>query len=261
MEINSVQNTQIKNIVKLKKASERKKQGLFVVEGEREIKIAIDSGQTIETHYVCARFNKNKEKLRNAGSISVSEDVFRKISYRESPDGNIATFKLKRTYLKDANLSKKPLIIILESIEKPGNLGAIMRTADAAKIDAVIVNNSKIDIYNPNAIRASQGTIFSTPLFLANIKETEEFCINNKISIFATSPRANKNYTEADFSQGSAILMGSEDIGLSDEWLKLANQSIKIEMKGLIDSLNLSVSTAVIVFEVLRQRADLSPID
>ncbi len=254
MEINSVQNTQIKNIAKLRKASERKEQGLFVVEGEREIKIAIKSGQIIDTHYICEKFNKNKEKLADTSPVSVSEEVFRKISYRESPDGNIATFKLIENDLKNAKLSKNPLIIILESIEKPGNLGAIMRTADAAKVDAVIINDSKIDIFNPNAIRASQGTLFSTPLFLANINETLKFCNENKICIFATSPRSNLGYSDANFSKGSAILMGSEDTGLSEKWLASANKKIKIEMKGIIDSLNLSVSTAIVVFEALRQR-------
>lgn len=261
MIINSLQNPQIKNILKLKKASERKKQGLFVVEGEREIKIAINAKQEIYTHYVCEKFNKNKENIKNTNPVYVSEEVFKKISFRESPDGNIAIFKTEIKTLKELSFRDIPLIIILESIEKPGNLGAIMRTADAARVDAVIINNPKIDIYNPNAIRASQGTIFSTPLFLASVEETVEFCKKNDINIFATTPRAEKNYINENYRKPSAILMGSEDVGLSERWLELADKSIKIEMSGLIDSLNLSVSTAVVVFEALRQRSDLSPID
>ena len=258
MEINSLQNTQIKNIIKLKKASERKKQGLFVVEGEREINIALKSGLALTQLFVSLEYNKNKEQFDRNDAIKISKDVFDKVSIRQSPDGNLGLFKTRDISLSNANIKDFSLIIILEGIEKPGNLGAIMRTADAAGVDAVIINEAKIDIYNSNAIRASQGTIFSTPLYISGINETKEVCQKNNINIIASTPAAKNNYLLANFKEKVAILMGSEDSGLSDKWLKLADKKIKIEMKGTIDSLNLSVSTAVLVFEALRQKGKSS---
>ena len=254
MEINSLQNPQIKNIIKLKKASERKKQELFVVEGEREIKIALKSGLCLNQLFICPEYNKNKEIFDKKDATELSKVVFDKISLRQSPDGNLALFKIKKRSLAEANIEKFSLIIILEGIEKPGNLGAIMRTADARGVDAVIINNSKIDIYNSNAVRSSQGTIFTTPIYIAEIDETKELCKKNNIKVFASSPAANDNYLKANFKEKTAILMGSEDRGLSNKWLELADKKIKIEMKGAIDSLNLSVSTAILVFEALRQK-------
>ena len=256
MEINSLQNPQIKNIIKLKKASERKKQGLFTIEGEREIQIALKSGLVLSQLFVSLEYNKNKEKFDKNDAIELSKDVFDKVSIRQSPDGNLALFKINEESLKNANVKDFSLIIILEGIEKPGNLGAIMRTADAAGVDAVIINEANIDIYNPNAIRSSQGTIFSTPLYVAGIDETKEICQENNIKVIASTPVAKNNYLEANFKEKIAILMGSEDSGLSDKWLRLADKKIKIEMKGAIDSLNLSVSTAVLVFEALRQKGN-----
>lgn len=254
MIINSLQNPKIKNLVKLKKSSERKNQGLFVVEGEREIKIALDSGHSVKEFYLCEDYNKNKENLKIEKVINLSKEVFDKASYRESPDGYLAVFSTFSSSLDNLNLYKKPLLIILDSIEKPGNLGAILRTADAAGVDAVVLTNPKIDIYNPNVIRASQGTVFSVPLVIARVDETKKYCQKNNIKIFATTPRTSYNYLDSDFSKPVAILLGSEEKGLNESWLNLADEKIKIDMKGKIDSLNLSVSAAIVVFEALRQR-------
>ncbi len=254
MIINSLQNPKIKNLIKLRKSSERKKQGIFIVEGEREIKIALSSGFSLKDFYLNEDYNKNKENLKINNPTLLSKEVFEKVSYRESPDGNLAVFSFFSLSLDKLNLSKNPLVIILDSTEKPGNLGAILRTADAGKIDAVILTNPKIDIYNPNVIRASQGTVFSVPLAVASPEKTKEFCENNNIKIFATTPDTKKDYLEAEYKTPTAILLGSEAKGLDANWLSLANEKIKIEMRGEIDSLNLSVSTAIIVFEALRQR-------
>jgi len=252
--IESLTNPQIKNLIKLRKASERKKQNLIIVEGEREIKIALKSGIKLKDVFLCHDYNKNKESLFFRDHVEVSTEVFDKISQRDSPDGNIATFIMPVGLLESGRIKENATIIILEGIEKPGNLGAIMRTADAAGVAMVILNNSKIDIYNPNAIRSSQGTIFSTPIFKSTIKETYDFCKMNSINIYATSPKAEQSYLDVNYLGKTAILMGSEDTGLSEKWLKLTKNQVFIQMKGLIDSLNLSVSTAIVVFEVERQK-------
>lgn len=255
IKIDSLQNEKIKNIVKLREAGrERKKQGLFLIEGNREINLAMKGGVEIVNLFYCADYGKQLPKINEEKIIEISKKVFAKISYRENPDGFLVAAKIKELKLKNIKLSSKPLIIVLEAVEKPGNLGAILRTADAAGADAVIINNAKTDIYNPNVIRASQGAVFTAPTVLSSIGETVEFCKNNKIKIFATTPIAKLEYAEADYKQGCAIIMGAEDKGLSQEWLKAADEKIKIKMRGRIDSLNVSVSAAVILFEALRQR-------
>lgn len=253
MIISSLENPQVKRIIKLKKSKERKKSNSFVVEGEREIKIALKSGLEIECFCVCEEYTKNKKSNLKI-DYYFEKNVFDKISKRENPDGYIAIFKGKKKSLNDLKLSENPLIFILDSIEKPGNLGAIARTADAASVDVIFLINPQVDIYNPNAIRTSQGTIFSTPILVVGREEVLTFCKEKGVKIIATSPRSEKVYTNQNFKAGSAILLGAEDKGLSEEWLELADERVKIEMRGKIDSLNLSVSTAIIAFEALRQR-------
>ncbi len=258
MIINSLQNEKIKNIVKLQKSSsQRRQQGMFTVEGYREISLAMAAKVEIANLFYCPElvkksltsFNVLAEKI-----IEVAPKVFKKLSLRENPDGFMALVKMKETKLTDIELNVNPLIIILEAVEKPGNLGAILRTADAAGANAVIINQAKTDIYNPNVIRASQGTVFTVHVVIASRQKTREWCDKNKIKIFATAPIAEKEYFNADFRNGSAILLGAEDKGLSQRWLTTADEQIKIKMRGKIDSLNVSVSTAVILFEALRQR-------
>ncbi len=254
--ITSSQNKKIKNIVKLRETGrERKNQGLFLIEGRREIGLAEKGGIKIENIFYSPDYAKQKFEIGADKKIEVSKNVFDKISFRENPDGFLAVAKQNDKRLENIELSRKPLIIILESVEKPGNLGAILRTADAAGADAVIVNDLKTDIYNPNIIRASQGTVFTVPVILSSADETAEFCKNNKIKIFAAAPMAKKQYVEINYNRGCAVVMGSEDKGLSEKWLKLADESMKIKMNGKIDSLNVSVSAAIILFEILRQRA------
>jgi TrmH family RNA methyltransferase len=255
VKIDSLQNEKIKSIVKLRESGrERKKQGLFIIEGWREINLALKGGVEIENMFYCQDYIKQESGIDEEKIIEVSKKVFAKISYRENPDGFLAIAKIKKQSLEDVKLSPNPLVIILEAVEKPGNLGAILRTADAAQIDAIIINNSQTDIYNPNVIRASQGTVFTVPTVLSSLEETMEFCKKNKIKIFATAPIAEKEYFKADFRNGSAILLGAEDKGLSREWLATVDEQIKIKMRGKIDSLNVSASAAIILFEALRQR-------
>lgn len=255
VKIDSLQNEKIKNIVKLRESGqEREKQGLFIIEGWREINLALKHGEEIENLIYSPEYIKQELAIDEEKIIEVAKKVFAKISYRENPDGFLAIAKIKKQSLEDVKLSPNPLVIILEAVEKPGNLGAILRTADAAQVDAIIINNPQTDIYNPNVIRASQGTVFTVPTVLSSLEETMEFCKKNKIKILAATPDTEKEYTEIDYNQGCAIVMGTEDKGLSGEWLKAADERIKIKMRGKIDSLNVSVSAAVILFEALRQR-------
>ncbi len=257
IKIESLANEKIKNIVKLRESSrERKAQGLFLIEGHREITLAQQGGVELESLIYCPEYIKremtidiDEEKI-----FEVTEKVFNKISYRENPDGLLAVAKIRKFELEDIELSADPLIIVLEAVEKPGNLGAILRTADAAAVDMVIINDSKTDIYNPNVIRASQGAVFTINVVLSTFEETLDFCKKNKLRIFASTPEAKINYTEADYGPGCAIVMGAEDKGLSQAWLIEADEKIKIGMRGKIDSLNVSVSAAIILFEALRQR-------
>lgn len=257
MLITSFGNPKIKEVVRLKKASQRRGQNLILIEGRREITLAMENGIKIEELFYCEELLKG-DKLKNIEQkkiISVTEEVFKKISYREHPDGLLALAQPEYKKLEGLKLSANPLIIILEAVEKPGNLGAILRTADAAGADAVIINDLKTDIYNPNVIRASQGTVFTSKVVISKIDETIKWLKKNKIKSLATTPDTKKNYSEADYKKGTAIIMGAEDKGLSEEWLDAADEKIKIKMAGKIDSLNVSVATAVIIFEALRQRS------
>jgi TrmH family RNA methyltransferase len=256
LNLTSPQNELIKNIAKLRQARERKARGRILIEGIREITLAMAGRIEIEKILFCPDHGYADEKIiKLAGDklITVNKIVFGKISARENPDGFLAVAKPKFAGLENIKLTKNSLILILENIEKPGNLGAIARTADAAGVDAIIVEENT-DIYNPNAIRSSQGTIFTNQIVCAEPPAIIEWLKKNKIKIFATTPRARHEYTKADYKKPSAIALGAEDKGLNDFWLDRADDKIKINMRGKIDSLNVSVSAAVIVFEALRQR-------
>ncbi len=253
--ISSLQNPKIKNIVKLiEKSSERRAQQLFVVEGLRELGIAISCNYEIDQLYYCEALGASSKELKSRQYFDVSKEVFNKIAYREDSDGYIALLKPKYTSLNELRLRENPFIIVIESVEKPGNLGAILRTADAAKVDALIVCDPKTDIYNPNAIRSSVGCVFSVPIAVGTSEDVLEFLQSQSVQTYAAALTATNSYTDVDFKQSSAIVMGTEATGLSDFWLEKSTKQIKIPMLGKIDSLNVSTSTAIITFEALRQR-------
>jgi len=259
--ISSLQNNRIKNIQKLNtKARERKEQGLFTIEGARELTLALTGGYVLDSVYVCPDlFTKSDypEVLLSVPSTilyEVSETVFQKIAYREGSDGILALALPKSHNLSDLQLPDNPFIIVLEAVEKPGNLGAILRTADAAKVDAVIICDPSTDIYNPNVIRSSVGCLFTVPVAVASGRETITFLKNRHIQTFAAELTAVQYYQDTDFTSPSAIVMGTEADGLSSLWLDHADKRIKISMHGTIDSLNVSVSTAILTFEAMRQR-------
>jgi len=255
----STSNPRIKNVLKLKeKSSERKMQNLIVVEGLREIKMARENKFEIKTLFVCdAIFQRsNKEILLGVHHlVRVSKEVFDKIAYRENSDGLLALVVSKYLRFSDLKLSQNPLLVILESVEKPGNLGAILRTVDAADVDAVIVCDPRTDIYNPNVIRSSIGCIFSTQTISASSDEVFQFLQQKKIKSYSASPSSKKLYTETDLKIPCAIVFGTEAEGLSSKWLNSSDEQIKIPMLGKVDSLNVSASCAIILYEAIRQRA------
>ena len=252
--ITSKSNPKIKNVVKLQKSSERREQNRIIIEGRREIERAVACGFVVDTLFICTDILKESVNIAANYVEEVTLEVFEKIAYREGSDGLLAVAIPKYADLKSFKPKKNPLIIVLETVEKPGNLGAIMRTADAAGVDAVIIADPRTDLYNPNAIRASIGTIFSVPLFACSSEECINWLRENNIKIYCTYLKAYIDYLEADFKQGSAIVMGTEATGISDIWVDAADQNLIIPMNGIADSLNVSVTTAIVVFEAIRQR-------
>jgi RNA methyltransferase, TrmH family len=256
--ITSLQNARIKNIVKLQeKSQERRSQKRFVVEGKYEIQQAIASGLKIDSIYYCPAIIDaiTIEDIKSDNSFEVSEEVFRKIAYREDSGGVILLIEMPASDLDSLKLSHVPLIVVLEAVEKPGNLGAILRTADAAGVDAVLVCDARTDVWNPNVIRSSIGCVFSVPVIPCTSEQAYGFLKKNNIAIHSAALVGSKQHDHVSFQGPSAIVMGTEADGLSRFWLDNADHIVRIPMLGRADSLNVSTSCAIIVFEALRQRA------
>ncbi|WP_209399548.1 RNA methyltransferase [Pseudozobellia sp. WGM2] len=261
-QISSVQNASIKKIALLKeKSRERKKSGLFVLEGLRELELALKGGFAIRTILFQAELiseesiQKFLKDCPNAEIISVSKDVYRKLAHRETTEGMIALAEVKSHTLEEFEISSEnPLILVAEAPEKPGNIGALLRTADAANLDGVIIANPKTDIYNPNIIRSSVGCVFTNNIATGTTSEIIDYLKGKNINIYCAALSASINYTDSNFTRASAIVVGTEATGLSEEWLKNSDQNIIIPMQGEIDSMNVSVSAAIIIFEAKRQR-------
>ena len=257
--ITSTRNSRIGDLLELKEKSRaRRAQGLFVVEGLREITLALSSGHTIDTLFVCENLG-GFEQFKATYDLpkhlyTVTPNVFAKMAYRENSDGLLAIIPSRNLKLEDVRLSENPFVIVLESVEKPGNLGAILRTADAAKVDAVVICDPLTDLYNPNIIRSSIGCVFSQQVVVCSSQEVLQWLRSKGIKAFAAELQAAQWYHETDFTQASAIIMGTEAEGLTDFWLQASDARIKIPMRGKIDSLNVSVSTAILTFEAMRQR-------
>lgn len=258
--ITSLQNPSIKNVVKLSKSKERLEQQLFVIEGARELSLALEGGYEVAEVYVCrelfsrTRYPEVLDSIPERRFVDISPQVFEKIAYRENSDGIVALARPKSHGLGDLKLTGNPFLIILESVEKPGNLGAVLRTADAAAVDAVIVCDPRTDLYNPNVIRSGVGALFTVQTALCTSAAAREWLARNNIASFAAELQAAEFYQQCDFTGPSAIVMGTEAEGLTAFWLDNATKRIKIPMRGKIDSLNVSVSTAVLTFEAMRQR-------
>lgn len=258
--ITSPQNPKIKNLKKLEKASERREQNLILIEGLREIVLAKRAGYEIESLFVCEEiFSDSKEysfkELKAVNQqLSISKVVYDSLAYRETTEGVIATAKPKSLSLEKLSLKQNSLVLVIEAVEKPGNLGAMLRTCDAAGVDAVIICDAKTDVYNPNVIRSSIGTVFTNQIVVCEAKGAIEFLKNSGITTYAAELSATKFHFEQNFKKATAIVVGTEATGLSGEWLNAAGEKIKIPMLGEIDSLNVSVSAGILLFEAVRQR-------
>ncbi|MCW5910800.1 MAG: RNA methyltransferase [Cyclobacteriaceae bacterium] len=256
--ITSTQNPKIKSLLALEKPRERRKQQLFIVEGAKEVRMAMEVGYRIGNIFFCEEILDKKESgdllRQDKLLIPVSKEVFDKIAIRESTGGILAVAEQKTHRLQDIKLSSNPLLLILEAVEKPGNLGAILRTADAAGVDAVITCDPQTDFYNPNVIRSSVGCVFTKQIASATSEETISWLKKNNIPIYCTYLKASKPYHQTDFTQPAAIVMGTESTGLSDLWIESSTANIIIPMQGKIDSMNVSNAAAVVVFEARRQR-------
>jgi TrmH family RNA methyltransferase len=259
--ITSLQNPLIKNVLLLsEKPRARKEQNRIVIEGLREIRLALSGGFNITDLFYSPELVSEADLAllfpqdKQAEFVEVSPDVFNRMAYRKDSGGIIALAEPKRIVFGDLRLSGQPLLLVLETVEKPGNLGALLRTADAANLDAVIICDPQTDIYNPNAIRSGIGCIFTIPVVTSTSEEAMIWLRSEGIKMYGTSLTATHAYHETNFNQPAAIIMGSEANGLSSDWLEGADDLIKIPMRGKIDSMNVSASAAIVIFEALRQR-------
>ncbi len=262
-QISSLQNPLIKKIAAIQdKSRERKKSGLFVVEGLREIQLAIKGKYKLDTVLiqedliaVDALLEMLDVSVPQPDIIAITKEVYAKLAYRKTTEGLVALARSKPHALNELVLrSRNPLILIAEAPEKPGNVGALLRTADAAGLDAVIIANPKSDLYNPNIIRSSVGCIFTNNIAVGSTSEIISYLKEKNIHCYCAALTASRNYTEVDFKKASAIVVGTEATGLSQEWIDSSRQNIIIPMAGEIDSMNVSVSAAILIFEAKRQR-------
>ena len=254
--ISSAQNPKVKLLLELQQKSQgRRRHGLFVVEGRREIERCLQRGYQIDTLFWCPEiFGHEEPAVGGARLFQVSADIYNKVAYRGGTEGVIAEVVAQQHTLDGLQLSKSPLIVVLESVEKPGNVGAILRSADAAHVDAVIVCDPQCDLYNPNIIRASVGAFFSVPTVACSSEACIHWLKANGIQILTAQLQDSHYYYETDMARATAIVMGTEATGLTDKWRQAADAHIKIPMLGIGDSLNVSVSAAILMFEAVRQR-------
>lgn len=253
--ITSTKNPRIKNLLALQqKSAERRRAGLFVVEGRRELEHCLEAGYEVAELFVCPELLPADFRFPDSTVQVVSPAVYERIAYRGTTEGVVAVVRTRRLTLSDLQLSPNPLIVVLESVEKPGNLGAILRSADAAGADAVVVCDPLTDLYNPNLIRASIGAIFTVPTVACSSAECIGYLKDHGIQILTAQLQDSHPYYDTDMRQPTAIVMGTESTGLTDQWRQAATAHIRIPMLGRLDSLNVSVSSAILLYEAVRQR-------
>lgn len=258
--ITSPQNALIKQLVQLKdKSRERRKANQFLIEGKRELSLAIKGGYKIKTLlFFPDLFSESEAKAMSQYGIDIieiSKEVFQKLAHRDTTEGVIAVVNNKTHLLEDLKLANKnPLILVAEAPEKPGNVGALLRTADAANVDAVIIANPKSDLYNPNIIRSSVGCVFTTEIAIASTAEAIDFLKHYNFNIFSAILQESEPYHKQNYTLPTAIVVGTEATGLTQEWREAATQNISIPMQGNIDSMNVSVAAGILIFEAKRQR-------
>lgn len=258
-QITSAQNPLIKSLVLLQeKAKARKQSGTFLIEGQREIELALKGNYALETILFLPELvaeSQIKKLTQNAiPLIEISKEVYQKLAYRDTTEGIIAVAKVKNLQLTDLKLPENPLIVVMEAIEKPGNIGAMLRTCDAAKVDAVIIANPKTDLYNPNIVRSSVGCLFTNQIATATTEEVIAFLEKNNINFYSATLQNSTPYHTQNYTLPTALVVGTEATGLSQPWRDKATQNIIIPMQGEIDSMNVSVAAAILIFEAKRQR-------
>lgn len=267
LQVTSVQNPRVKEVVRLRDRRDRDTTNTFVIEGYRELLRATDAGYHVDTLFICPSLflGENEPaliaRIADAGAVVLecNETVFRKISYRDRPDGLVAiapqhhmTFGDMEKVLSGGENS--PLFVVAEAIEKPGNLGTILRSSDAVGVDGLIVCDRCTDVYNPNVVRASVGTLFTVPVLEAGGTETLEWLRCNNVKILAATPSAKEEFTQVDMTGPLAIAVGTEQLGLSDLWMEQADIQVRIPMLGVADSLNVAMATTLLLYEAQRQR-------
>lgn len=264
MHLTSMQNPRVKQVVKLRERRDREKSGQFIIEGYRELLRAVEAKRVIDSLFICPELflgvNEtaliNTIKTRGTPVFSCTSSVFQKLSYRDRPDGLVAIAPQIHPTLD--SLSKKTkdpeLYVVAEAIEKPGNLGTILRSSDAAGVDGLILCDRCTDIHNPNVVRASVGTLFTVPVVEASGEETFHWLKQKGIAILAATPQADKLYTEVDMSVPLAIVVGTEQLGLTYLWMNQADIQVRIPMLGTANSLNVATATTLLLYEAVRQR-------
>jgi len=258
MIITSKTNSKVKQAVALRDRRDRDRTSLFLIEGYREISRALQAGVAFETLFFCPELflGENEEHILNGASncLQTTESVFRKLSYRDRPDGLLAIAHKMNLQFDQIQLKENPCVVIAEAIEKPGNLGTIIRSSDAAGIDLVIVANGCTDMYNPNVVRASVGTLFTIPVVEATNEETLRFCRVHHLKLIAATPEAETLYTDLPMLDGVGIVVGTEQLGLTSFWKRECDHMVRIPMHGVADSLNVATATTLVLYEVVRQR-------
>lgn len=259
--ITSLQNPRVKHVVQLRDHRHRRRAGQMLVEGHDELRLALAGGARPQTLFVCTELQRPADDALRAQAdalaaevIEVARPVFEKMAYRENPDGWLAVFAAHAARLDDLVLGDRPLLVVAQAIEKPGNLGALLRSADAAGATAVVVCDPVTDINNPNVVRSSRGTRFTVPVIEASTSEVLQWLRSHTIRILAATPQAIRSYTEADLRGPLAIAIGAEDTGLTAAWLQQADMTVRIPMRGRVNSLNAATAAALLLFEAVRQR-------
>ncbi len=263
--ISSLSNPKINDVVCLRKSNERKDSTLFLIEGYREIMRAVESNWQLHSLFICPDFylGTNEPQLiqkitaQKVPLYTCTDSVFKKISYRDRPDGLLAVAYQRSLAIEQLDIHYKkqtPFFVMAQSIEKPGNLGTILRSSDAVGVSGLIVCDRCTDVYNPNVVRASVGTLFTVPIADASSAELESWLDNKNIAILAATPHADKEYTDVDLTIPLVIAVGTEQLGLSERWMKRADLQVRIPMYGVADSLNVAMATTLLLYEARRQR-------
>ena len=257
--IESPKNPQVKALVKLRERRTREREGRYLIEGAKEVSRALSAGIVLEGLYVCEDFlNAEGEEVlaraQDTPCTDLSSVAFQKVSYRDSPDGLLAVAPIRKTSLASLEVKPDALFLVVVGLEKPGNLGALLRTADGVGVDAVFVTGAGTDLYNPNVIRASMGSVFSRPVLNTQTETLLVWLQEHHVNVVAATPHTKLSYWDADYTGTVAIILGAEHEGLSKTWLEAAQSRVVIPMRGLADSLNVATAGALLLYEAARQR-------